>query len=332
MELVSIICPIYNEERFIDKCIQSILQQDIPANQWELLLIDGMSTDNTRSLIEAYQELHSNILLLENPRRTAPYAMNIGIRKAKGNFICRIDAHAEYPSNYISTLRQNLSLLPNAKNVGPMLTTIPSNSSMKARAIAIACSHRFGVGNSYFRISSVNHPIAVDTTPFGFWEKSWFSKIGLFDEELTRNQDDELNARTIQHGGKIYLIPNISVTYYARETFLNHTKMFYQYGLFKPLVNKKIHKPATLRQFVPPLFVAGLIIGPFIALIYMPLLWAYITIIGLYLCLNLFLAARYKNIDLAIAFILMHIAYGIGYWKGMIKVIFKQSFVVTNNR
>lgn len=332
MITVSIICPIYNEERFIEECLWSILAQDLPSQQWELLLVDGMSTDQTRALVQPYLDRYDNIRLLENPHRTAPYAMNIGIRAAKGEYICRIDAHSAFPTHYVSTLLRYTKELPDASNVGGVCETLPANDSLKAKAIAIACSHPLGVGNSTFRTATVEQPIQADTVPFGFWRKSLFDEVGLFDEEMTRNQDDEFNARIIQHGGKIYLVPGISTTYYARDTIAKTWKMFYQYGLFKPLVNKKVKYPATIRQFIPLAFVLGIILGLPLACLNAVFAWMYIAALALYLMLTCGIAVRYKNQYLPIVFACIHFSYGWGYIRGILKLLTNHSFNVQYNR
>ena len=332
MSLVSIICPTYNEERFIESCVQSILNQDLPASQWELLIVDGMSTDKTREVVQPFLDKHANIRLLDNPNRTAPYAMNIGIRNAKGDYICRIDAHSLFPVNYVSTLLHYIQTLPDAANVGCVCDTRPANDSLKARAIAIACSHPLGVGNSTFRTAVVDKPIEADTVPFGFWHKQLFDQVGLFDEEMTRNQDDEFNARTIQSGGKIYLVPGISITYFVRDSIAKTCKMFYQYGLFKPLGNKKINHPATVRQFVPVAFVLGLVLGLPLAIINSVFCWIYIGCIAFYVLLLLSVSIKYKNPYLPVIFNSMHISYGVGYIRGIIKLLLHRPFNVINNR
>jgi glycosyltransferase involved in cell wall biosynthesis len=330
--MVSIICPIYNEERFIDACIRSVLAQDFPKENWELLLVDGGSTDRTRALIEPYLERYANIRLLNNDHRTAPYAMNIGIRAAKGEYICRIDAHSTFPTNYVSTLLRYISELPDATNVGGVCQTLPANDSRKAQAISIACSHPLGVGNSTFRTATIDKPTEADTVPFGFWHRSLFDEIGFFDEELTRNQDDEFNARTIQHGGHIYLVPGICTTYYARDTIAKTGRMFYQYGLFKPLVNKKINHPATIRQFVPLLFVLGIIIGLPLAFVHSVLGILYICGISLYLLAVIGIGIKYRNLYLPLVFATIHFSYGWGYLCGIGKLLFKRPFNVETNR
>ena len=330
--MVSIICPTYNEERYIEACIQSVLNQDIPADSWELLLVDGGSTDSTRQLAQPYMERYANIHLLDNPKRTAPFAMNIGIRAAKGEYICRMDAHSCFPVNYVSTLLRYLNELPDAANVGAVCNTLPANDSAKAKAIAIACRHPFGVGNSTFRTMTVNKPVETDTVPFGFWKKELFDTIGFFNEELTRNQDDEFNARTIQQGGKIYLVPGLSVTYYARDTISKTAQMFYQYGLFKPLVNKYLKRPATIRQFVPLAFLVGLVVGFPLVFLHPVILGTYCAGILLYVMCLTGIAAYYRNIYLPLVFATIHFSYGFGYLAGICKILWKQSFNVETNR
>ena len=332
MITVSIICPIYNEERFIEACIRSILAQDLPSQQWELLLVDGMSTDRTRDIIAPYLKQYPNIRLLDNPNRTTPYAMNIGIRAAKGEYICRIDAHSAFPTHYVSTLLHYMNELPDASNVGGVCETLPANDSLKAKAIAIACSHTLGVGNSMFRTTTIQKPMMTDTVPFGFWRKSLFDEVGLFDEEMTRNQDDEFNARTIQHGGKVYLVPGISTTYYARDTIAKTWKMFYQYGLFKPLVNKKVKHPATIRQFIPLAFVLVVVIGLPLACMSTVFGWMYIAALALYMLLTCGIALRYKNQYLPVVFACIHFSYGCGYIRGIMKLLTKRPFNVQYNR
>lgn len=332
MITVSIICPIYNEERFIDNCIQSVLHQDIPSDRWELLLVDGFSTDTTRQHIQPYIEQYTNIRLLDNPHHTVPYAMNIGIHAAQGQYICRMDVHASFPSNYVSTLLRYINELPDAANVGCTCNTMPVNDSAKAHAIAIACSHPLGVGNSTFRTATVRSPKRVGTVPFGFWSKNLFDQVGLFDEELTRNQDDEFNARTIQSGKHIYLVPNTCITYYTRDKIRKIRRMFYQYGLFKPLVNHKLKHPATIRQFVPLLFIIELIIGFPLSFVHPVLCGIYITTILSYvLCIGI-AGIHYRNAYLPLVFATMHFSYGWGYICGIGKVLFREPINAKTNR
>jgi len=330
---VSIICPVYNEEKYISRCIESMLVQDYGQEQMELILVDGGSEDGTLDRIEPYLKDHpAFIRLCHNKRRTAPYAMNLGIEQAKGAYIVRIDAHSVFPNNYVSTLLHYLTTLPNAYNVGASCITLPANETATARAIATAMGHKFGMGTSTFRTEVVNKPTKVDTVPFGCWRKEMFAETGMFDTELTRNQDDEMNARIIRDGGDIYLIPNLTVTYYSRDGLEKTAAMFYQYGLYKPLVNKKAGCPATLRQFVPLFFLLGLTAGLPLCFLSKWVTAIYMICVMTYLLTATVIAIKNKNAMLIPVFPCIHLSYGWGYLTGIIKLIFNRPLTVTTNR
>ena len=334
--MISVICPIYNEEKYIAKCLDSIIEQDYPKDDIELLLVDGMSTDRTREVIAEYQKKYSWIKVLDNPKRIAPCAMNIGIKDSSGEVIIRLDAHVLYPTNYFSVLVNKLQELPRAENVGAICNTLPVNDSIEAQSIAAVLSSSFGMGNSYFRVGA-SEVMEVDTVPFGCFHRSIFDKVGLYDEELVRNQDDELNARIIKSGGKIYLIPDLECEYYARDTAKKVYKMFYQYGVFKPLVNKKLGSPATVRQFFPLFFVIGLLLGPVVCA-FMPILWyVYFSVVVVWLLLATYFSSKEsKQIKRILVqnwiYFVVHFGYGWGYIVGIYKIIFHRPFVAQVNR
>ena len=261
--------------------------------------------------------------------------MNIGIQAAKGDIIIRLDAHAIYPDNYFSELVTKLHEL-NADNVGAVCRTLPADDSPKCKAIAAALSSSFGMGNSYFRIGA-KEIMQVDTVPFGCYRKEVFDKIGLYDIDLIRNQDDELNARLIKNGGKIYLIPYLIVDYFARNTIKKTGKMFYQYGLYKPLVNKKLGSPATIRQFFPLAFVLGLIFGLILSILIKYILISYVVVVTMYFLLALMFSLKsYSSISQVMwqiaTYFTIHLNYGWGYLVGIYKILTKTSFQVKVNR
>ncbi|SFV74958.1 Glycosyltransferase [hydrothermal vent metagenome] len=332
---ITIVLPIRNEEKSIKTTLSSIIDELL--EDMELLIVDGMSDDNTINIVNDFIQQHQNhhIRVLENKYKTVPYAMNRGIQEAQGEYIIRLDAHSKYPKNYIKDLIFFMEKL-GADNVGGVVETLPANDTLEATAIALATSHPFGVGNSYFRVgTNDNEPILVDTVPFGCYKKEMFDKIGLYDTDLTRNQDDELNARLIQNGGKIFLIPSIKIKYYARDKFKKVFQMFYQYGLFKPLVNLKLKKPATLRQFIPPLFVAFLLFGVIFSFFSSYIKWGFVSIFTLYMGLNFYvsysLAKKYKKMQLLFylmyTFLIIHIAYGVGYWRGIFDFVVRNKHI-----
>ena len=336
--MLSVICPVYNEEKYISQCIESLLQQDYPQDDLEILFVDGMSNDKTREIIASYTRQYPFIKMLDNPKKIVPYAMNAGIKASKGDIIIRLDGHVEYPTNYFSALVKNLTEL-DADNVGALCETLPCGSSSKELAIAEALSSSFGMGNSYFRIGC-NEVRRVDTVAFGCFKREVFDKVGLYDNELIRNQDDELNGRIIKNGGKIYLIPSIVTKYYARDKISKVRKMFYQYGLYKPLVNKKLGSPATVRQFFPLAFVLGLFIGAGLSCVSIIVALLYATVLVLYL----FLACSFTVKSIVktgrwglvlyqpFIYFTIHVSYGWGYLIGIFKIILHKPFNAESNR
>lgn len=335
---VTVVCPIYQEGKFIQSCIESILRQDYPMDFLDIIFVDGMSTDQTREIVKQYSDQHKHIKLIDNPDRFVPQAMNLGIKEAKGEVIIRIDAHCVYPDNYISVLVDKLFEL-NADNVGGVWITNPSSNSTISHSIAIASSHIFGVGGSKHKIGA-NDIIETDTVPFGCYKRDVFDRIGLFDTDLIRNQDDEFNGRLIKHGGRIFIIPQIKINYFARNSLSKMIKMYYQYGLFKPLVNKKLGSPATIRQFFPFLFTLGLGIGLVLSLFSNIILAIYMLCVSFYLILAFYFAfkesLRLKKAGLIfmlpITFLNIHISYGTGYILGIMKILFKKKFTVETSR
>lgn len=332
---LSVICPIYNEERYIGGCIESIVGQDFPKGELEVIFADGMSTDRTREIVADYSARYPWIRLIDNPDRIVPPALNRAIDASRGDIIMRLDAHCRYPDNYFSRLVSALEEL-GADNVGGVCVTLPASDSNESKAIASVLSSKFGMGNSDFRVG-IAEVKQVDTVPFGCWHRSVFDRIGKFDPELTRNQDDEFNGRLIKSGGKILLLPDIRIEYFARDKVAKVAKMFYQYGLFKPLVNKKLGAPATVRQFFPLALVLGLIVGLPLAFLWRPFMWLYIGCIALYLLLALAFSIRSSRslsqiFYQTITYVAVHLSYGWGYMAGLYKILAKQKFTAQNNR
>lgn len=335
--LVSIVIPCRNEEKYIEKCIDSIIDQDYPKDLLEIIIVDGNSNDNTLDKLKRYN--FDNLKIVINEREIVPISMNLGINLAKGDYIIRMDVHCEYPVNYISKLVFS-SIKYNADNVGTIMNTLPADNSLKSKCIALAISHPLGVGNSYFRIGS-KKVMEVDTVPFGCYRREVFNKIGLYDEELIRNQDDELNARLLENGGKILLLSDVSLNYYARNSIKSVSKMFYQYGLFKPLVNTKIKKPSTYRQFAPLLLVLFIFFGFFSIFISQIIFKIYLGILLTYFIILVSTSFRIKITNklktnalfiLPIIFFMIHISYGCGYIIGIYKVLNRKKINVTINR
>jgi len=320
---VSVILPCRNEVKHIRSCLDSVVASDFPKDQLELLVVDGQSDDGTREIVLEFSQRHSWIRLLANARRTTPAGMNIGIQSAKGQIVMRMDAHTLYPPNYISGSVRWL-MRTKADNVGGIIITRPANQTPKAQAISFALSHPWGVGNAHFRIGATE-PKWVDTVPFGCYRREVFDRIGLYDEALIRNQDDELNHRLIKGGGRILLVPEIKASYTARESLGKLWVMYYQYGYFKPLAVRKIGAVMTARQLVPSVFVMSLVVATLLAPWSSKMAVLVAAIVIAYAALDLSISALAAlrsgvrcGLWSVVVFPILHLSYGIGYLKGFL--------------
>jgi glycosyltransferase involved in cell wall biosynthesis len=319
---VTVIVPCRNEARYISPCLDSILASAYPPDALEILIVDGRSTDDTRKRVAAYYAQYPQVRLLDNPKRIVPTALNIGIRAATGDVIVRMDAHVVYPPEYIPRLVTALAET-GADNIGGCMITLPADGTATARAIAIALAHPFGVGNAAFRIGAKSMR-TVDTVPFGCFPRSVFQHVGMFDEQMIRNQDDEFNSRIVKRGGKIMLLPDVVCYYYARGSFSQLGRMLYQYGAFKPLAARKAGRVMTLRQLVPGGFVGALIAATIAAPFCATAGMIGLAIAAAYACAVLFCAARVAHshgfrcaVAIAGTFPVVHFSYGVGFLRGL---------------
>ncbi len=351
--LVSIIIPCRNEEKFIGKCLESIIGQDYPHENLEVLVVDGMSEDGTRGIIEKYTDmslrgkaeaissfqrseglprsLHSlamTVKLLDNPKKITPCALNIGIKNAKGKIIFWMSAHNRYEKDYVSKCVQYLNEY-NADNVGGIMVTLPRNETFIGKAIATVLSHPFGVGNSVFRTGS-KKPKWVDTVFGGCYKREVFERIGLFNENLVRGQDMEFNLRLKKSGGKTLLVPEIVSYYYALSDLRSFCRHNFINGVWAilPFKFSKI-MPVSLRHLVPFVFVLGLL-GTGILSFFFPLfLWLFLGIIGLHFLANIYfslrIALKKKNIKylaaMPLLFASLHFGYGFGSIWGVVRFL-----------
>lgn len=327
--MLSVICPIYNEEKYIAKCIDSILAQDYPKADLEVIFVDGMSTDRTREIVAEYTAKYPFIRLIDNPDRIVPPAMNKGILASKGDVIMRLDAHSTYASNYFSVLVKALDDY-GADNVGAVCRTDVLNKTPKALAIKEVLSNKFGVGNSTFR-TGVDKVMEVDTVPFGCWRRDVFDKYGLYDVRLVRNQDIELNKRILRGGGKILIVPNTYCTYLARENYKALAKNNFGNGKWNILTvfYTKQFDSLSIRHFIPLAFVLSLILPLLCSVIYWPIAFVALLSLLAYLGLVGAISAKLsisKNLSfryLIASFIVLHVSYGWGSLVGLLSLPFQ---------
>ena len=318
---VSIIMPIRNEAAFIERSLGSLLMQDYPPERMEILVADGMSEDGTRQIVQHLiaKTSHPLVCLLDNPSRIIPTGLNRAIRQAKGQVIVRIDGHTLVASDYIS---EGIATLwrTGADNVGGVASSV--GEGWIGETIALAYSLRFGVGGALFRRATTE--TEADTVYMGIFRRDVFDRVGLFDEELIRNQDIELNGRIRRAGGRIILSPQLRTTYFHRHSIGTLWRQNYTNGLWLFPTLAKTASALSWRHFVPLAFVSSLLLSA-IASLTLPGGWlALIAIGGSYLVATAVVsinAARKYGwrfvFSLPVVFATLHFSYGMGSLNGL---------------
>ncbi len=319
---VSVIIAIRNEEEFIARCLQSVLDQDYPQDRMEVLIVDGRSEDRTREIVTEFSSRYPVIKLLDNPKISAPAGLNLGIREARGDIMVRVDGHCLLEPDYVSQCVKYLRET-GADNVGGLIKA--DGQGYVGGAIALAINSFFGSGGSKFHYASKEQ--YVDTVYLGAFRRSVFDKVGFFNERLMRNQDYEFNYRIRAAGGKIFLSPAIRSSYYGRTTFRDLWHQYLQYGFWK-LEMIQMHPPSVQpRHLAAPLFVFILFATGLLSLVHRGFLDLFLLIISSYLLASLLsslLIARREGWryfpPLPIAFAVMHFGWGLGFLMRLVRM------------
>jgi succinoglycan biosynthesis protein ExoA len=247
---VTVVVPCRNEKDHIETCVRSILAQEPPAGGFEIIVADGISDDGTRDILLRLATEDERLRIIDNPSRITPCAMNAGIREARGRYIAIMGAHTQYGQDY---LRRCVELLEEHPEVccagGPIVS---KGKSTLGQAIAAAMSHPMGVGNAKHRFP--NYEGYAEGACFPMFRKEIFDKVGLYDENLVRNQDDDFNYRVARQGEKIFISPRAWSCYYVREAPLLLFRQYFHYGYWRVAVLRKHRVPASIRQIVPVTF------------------------------------------------------------------------------
>ncbi len=333
---VSVIIPVYNEERFILRSVKSLLNTSYPHHLLEFIIVDGGSTDHTIDIIKQLQKTETvSIRLLYNPQRITPISLNMGIKAATGDIIIRADAHTIYPDGYIDTLLEWKHRLK-ADNIGGVFVHSPLYNTKVNHAIVAVLDSPFGVGNATYRHKRSGEPVEVDTVPFGAWDRSLFDRVGLFNEKLERNQDIELNKRIKALGGKIFLLPGLHLHYYPRSTWSEFVKYSFKNGMWNVLTVfvTRSFKSLSLRHFVPMFFVLALLSTLFLSLWSKIFLLLFLLIILTYLTAATIAAITVRRSGTTVfhiitTFFLWHFFYGLGETWGLIKALTKRKTYAT---
>ena len=321
---VAVVIPTLNEERFIAKCLDSVINQTYPLDKMDIMVVDGGSRDKTCEIVNNYHKRYENIRLINNPRKIQSIAFNLGVANSTAPYIIRLDAHALYDEKYIELSVKGLEEDENRANVGGMCNIIAQNNSIMAETNAILNYSKFGIGGASFRVGA--EAGNVDTVPFGAFRRSVLEKIGGMREDLPRGEDNEINSRIRQHGYDIYFNPQIVCTYFARPTFKTSAKQMYANGESIGILYYIDKKAIGLRHLIPVIFVLGLIGGAFLSLLWQPFAWLYAAGLGLYfacdLAASVMAASKYGFkylLPLFFLFFMVHVSYGWGTIRGLIK-------------
>lgn len=319
---VAVVIPTLNEERFIARCLDSVISQSYPFADMDVMVVDGGSKDRTKEIVTAYNKKHPNIRLLTNPRRIQSIAFNIGVQNSSAPYIVRLDAHALYKPYYIEGCMKGLEGDPKRGNVGGQWDIQPQNDSLWATTNAILNYSKFGIGGASYRVGA--QAGNVDTVPFGSFPRTMIEKIGGMRDDLPRGEDNEFNSRIKKAGYDIYFDPAIECVYYARPTLKASCKQMYANGESIGHLFYVDRESIGLRHLVPLLFVVGIICGVLLSFVWLPFFFALLAGLCLYFTCDLLasvMAAKEHGwkylLPLFIMFFCVHISYGWGTIVGM---------------
>jgi succinoglycan biosynthesis protein ExoA len=317
--IVSVVIPCRNEVAHIESCVRSILAQQ-PGVSFEVIVADGMSDDGTRDILSRLANADGRLRIVDNPRKIVSTGLNLAIRAARGRVIIRMDVHTEYAPDYVF---QCLTLLEKtgADNVGG--PWVARGRGYMGRMIAATFQSPFAVGGS--RAHAPEYEGQVATVYLGCWRRDVFKRIGFFDEELVRNQDDEFNLRLSRAGGKIWQSPRIRSWYTTRGSLRALFRQYQQYGYWKVRVIQKHKMPASVMYLVPGLFVFAVSLFA-LASIFVPIArYGLGAVLGSYIfgisAASVLTASRFSWTFLPllpVVFVCFHFSFGIGFLHGVV--------------
>lgn len=314
---VAVIIPTLNEEKFIARCLDSVIEQSYPFRDMDVMVVDGGSNDRTREIVEEYGRKYINIRFIHNPGRIQSIAFNIGVVNSDAPYIVRLDAHALYKPYYIEGCIKGLEGDSKRGNVGGQWDIQPQNDSLWAITNAILNYSKFGIGGASYRIGAKAGD--VDTVPFGSFPRTMIEKIGGMRDDLPRGEDNEFNSRIKRAGYSIYFDPAIECIYYARPTLKASCRQMYANGESIGHLFYVDRDSIGLRHMIPLIFVVGIIGGTILSLVFFP--FVYLLLAGLclyFLCdfVASLLAAKEHGwkflLPLFVMFFCVHFSYGWG--------------------
>lgn len=313
---VSCLIVMYNEEDYIERCLVSLLDQDYPRERYEVIVVDGGSTDKSVEIVQGYIDSEVQVRVVNNPEKLLAAGWNKGIREAKGSVVIRPDAHSYVGRDFITKSVNTLDEINDAVCVGGRLISV-HKSGLIPEAIAAVLSSRFGVGNSRFRVS--DKAGYVDTVAYGAYRKEIFDRVGYFNTNLKRNQDLEMHSRIKDIGGKFYFNPDIKSYYYTRDTIKGFTKQAFGNGYWNIITLKWARRALSLRHLIPLFFLLSVLLNMFLSFFWACGMYILGFEMAIYFLLNSIAALKIgieKGWHLVVPSILLsfvlHVSYGLG--------------------
>jgi len=317
--------PCYNEQRTIRSLLVSIDRQTHPRQNIEVIIADGLSTDQTRQEIQKFKLENPNlsVRVVDNPKRSIPAGLNRAIDAASGDYIVRLDAHsvpaADYVARSIAALEAGLG-----DNVGGLWEIQPGSDTWQSRSIAEAAAHPLGVGDARYRVGGKAQE--VDTVPFGAFQRSLIARIGNFDETLLTNEDYDFNTRIRRAGGKIWFDPGIKSQYIARRDFSALARQYWRYGYWKVKMLRRFPESFRWRQLAG-MFVVSFPVLALLGIWFSWATWLLLVEIMVYLLalISVGMQLAFKHRDLTLlwgvpmAIATMHFSWGTAFIWSMIR-------------
>jgi GT2 family glycosyltransferase len=312
-DLVTVMIPARDEEAFIERCLRSVLAQDAPNLQ--VIVIDGASKDRTADVVRSVAAGDLRVELIENPASMISRSLNLGLRRARGRWLVRVDAHCTIPPDYVRRVVRHLET-GQWGGVGGRKDGV--GGSPAGRAIAAAMASRFGQGDSVYHYGT--EATTVDHVPFGAYPTALVRELGGWDERLPVNQDYELDYRVRRRGHRLLFDPEVRIDWVNRQTVGDLFLQYRRYGRDKAR-SLRIHPASTSpRHLAAPALVAVLSAAAVLAWKRPRLAAGAVAPYAAGLAAATAITARSVDAEarrhVPAAFVAMHVGWGIGFWEG----------------
>ena len=325
---LSVIVAVKNEEKCIKKCIESLLTQSFPQKDYQIIIVDGGSTDSTIRIVEEIiQKYPGRIHLLYNPKQWQSAGRNIGINLGPNSeLIAYIDGHCIADSNWLESLYESY-LESDSENLGGIgsIHYSPADETPLGKSIEQLFQSKLGgMGSSYMPAKQKQ---TVLTAPYVLYNRKALDTVGYYDEEMKIGEDFTLNYKLNKNNYKLFIEPKAIVYYYKKQSFKDFFKQMYNYGIAKAIIGKKYPKALRITHYLPSilfflflLFILSGLFIPSIQLITLILMLAYVSTILLYsLKISVQKKAGYFLLFMPVLYFIQHIAFSIGFYSGLLK-------------